>query len=127
MAIFDASLSLLSADEYSVWSRLGIITSLNKGGQEIVRELERARRESERKRERCLGAVDDKWEAIREGNLSKAFKPRGKSKSAKSFPFWLEFYPKENDGRGAFKTNEHLPLIQRISSKISREGNNISK
>lgn len=70
-------------EDADTWNRLGIITDLNSGGEEILRELKRARRESERKRERRLGAVDDKWEAIREGNLSKAFKPRGKSKSAK--------------------------------------------
>ena len=91
-----------------------IITSLNRGGQEIVRELERAYRESERKRERRLGAVDKKYEAIREGNLNAAFKPRGKSKSAKSFPFWVELNPKANDGRGVFEFNEHYPLIARI-------------
>lgn len=116
--IFDAGKAIAVCpyedDQYSFWSRLGIITSLNKGGQEIVRELERARRESERKRERRLGAVDDKWDAIREGNLSKAFKPRGKSKSAKDYPFWLEFHPEERDGRGVFKPNEHWPLIVRI-------------
>ena len=118
-AIFKAGLGIAVCpyedDEDSVWNRIGIITNLNRDAAEvIVRELNRARRESERKRERRLGAVDEKWEAIREGNLSKAFKPRGKSKSAKSFPFWLEFYPKENDGRGAFKKNEHWPLIVRI-------------
>ena len=117
--IFDAGLGIAVCpyedDEDRVWNRIGIITNLNRDAAEvIVRELNRARRESERKRERRLGAVDEKWEAIREGNLSKAFKPRGKSKSAKSFPFWLEFYPKENDGRGAFKKNEHWPLIVRI-------------
>lgn len=118
MAIFQAGLGIAVCpyedDADSVWNRIGIIKNLNKDAEEIVRELNRARRESERKRERRLGAVDEKWEAIREGNLSKAFKPRGKSKSAKSFPFWLEFYPKENDGRGAFKKNEHWPLIVRI-------------
>lgn len=117
-AIFDAGLGIAICpyedDKDSVWNRIGIIKDWNKDAQEIVRELDRARRESERKRERRLGAVDEKWLAIREGNLSKAFKPRGKSKSAKSFPFWLEFYPKENDGRGAFKKNEHWPLIVRI-------------
>ena len=45
-------------------------------------ELEKSRRESERKRERRLGARDRKYEAIREGNLNAAFKPRGKSKTA---------------------------------------------
>ena len=118
LAIFDKGLAIAVCpyedDDYSVWNRLGIITSLNRGGQEIVRELERARRESERKRERRLGAVDKKYEAIREGNLNAAFKPRGKSKSAKSFPFWVELNPKGNNGRGAFVFNEHYPLIARI-------------
>ena len=114
--IFDAGLGIAICpyEDDKTWNQLGIITDLNTGGEEILRELKRARRESERKRERRLGAVDDKWEAIREGNLSKAFKPRGKSKSAKDYPFWLEFYPKERDGRGAFKKNEHWPLIVRI-------------
>lgn len=118
LAIFDRGLCIAVCpyedEEDSVWNRIGIIKSLNKGGQEIVRELDRARRESERKRERRLGAVDEKWEAIREGNLSKAFKPRGKSKSAKDYPFWLEFHAQERDGRGVFKPNEHWPLIVRI-------------
>ena len=118
LAIFDKGLAVAVCpyedDDYSVWNRLGIITSLNRGGQEIVRELERAYRESERKRERRLGAVDRKYEAIREGNLNAAFKPRGKSKTARSFPFWVELNPKGNDGRGVFEFNEHYPLIARI-------------
>ncbi|QNI87748.1 recombinase family protein [Synechococcus sp. ROS8604] len=116
LAIFDAGLGIAVCpyEDDDTWNRLGIITNLNTGGEEILRELKRARRESERKRERRLGAVDDKWKAIREGNLSKAFKPRGKSKSAKDYPFWLEFHPEERDGRGVFKANEHWPLIVRI-------------
>lgn len=46
-------------EDDDIWNRLGIITDLNTGGEEILRELKRARRESERKRERRLGAVDD--------------------------------------------------------------------
>jgi DNA invertase Pin-like site-specific DNA recombinase len=116
LAIFDAGLGIAVCpyEDDDTWNRLGIITDLNTGGEEILRELKRARRESERKRERRLGAVDEKWEAIREGNLSKAFKPRGKSKSAKDYPFWLEFHAQERDGRGVFKANEHWPLIVRI-------------
>jgi DNA invertase Pin-like site-specific DNA recombinase len=118
LAIFTKGLAIAvcpyEQDEYSVWNRLGIITDFNRGGEEIVRELQRARRESERKRERRRGAVDKKYEAIREGNLNAAFKPRGKSKSAKSFPFWVELNPKANDGRGVFEFNEHYPLIARI-------------
>ena len=120
LAIFDAGLGIAvcpyEEDDSSVWDRIGkdgVITSLNKGGQEIVRELERARRESERKRERSIGARDEKWAAIREGNLSAAFQPRGKRKSVR-FPFWVEFNPKANDGRGAFEPNEHWPIIARI-------------
>ena len=107
LAIFDKGLAIAVCpyedDDYSVWNRLGIITDLNRGGQEIVRELDRAHRESERKRERRLGAVDRKYEAIREGNLNAAFKPRGKSKTARTFPFWVELDPKGNDGRGKFE------------------------
>ena len=118
LAIFDAGLAIAVCpyenDEESIWPRLGIITSLNKGGEEIVRELNRARRESDRKRERTLGAIDEKWAAIRAGNLSAAFKPRGKSKSARDYPFWVDFYPDDNDGRGAFRFNEHKALIDRI-------------
>ena len=73
-------------DEFSDWERLGVITSLNRGGKKIFEELERARRESERKRERRVDARDRKYEAIREGNLNAAFKPRGKSKTAKDVP-----------------------------------------
>lgn len=46
-------------EDDDIWNRLGIITDLNTGGEEILRELKRARRESERKSERRLGAVDD--------------------------------------------------------------------
>ena len=118
LAIFDKGLAIAVCpyedDEYSVWNQLEVIADFNRGGEEIVRELQRARRESERKRERRLGAVDKKYEAIREGNLNEAFKPRGKSKTARSFPFWVDLDPKGNDGRGEFVFNEHYPLIARI-------------
>ena len=118
LAIFDKGLAIAVCpyedDEYSVWNQLDVIADFNRGGEEIVRELQRARRESERKRERRLGAVDKKYEAIREGNLNTAFKPRGKSKTARSFPFWVDLDPKGNDGRGKFVFNEHYPLIARI-------------
>ena len=58
--------------------------------------------------------MDRKYEAIREGNLNAAFKPRGKSKTARKFPFWVELDPKGNDGRGKFEPYEHWPLIERI-------------
>ena len=118
LAIFDAGLAIAVCpyenNEHSQWGVLGIITSLNKGGRQIIDALDMARRESDRKRERTLGAIDDKWAAIRAGNLSAAFKPRGKSKSARDYPFWVDFHPEDNDGRGAFRFNEHKALIDRI-------------
>ena len=100
-------------DPLSIWNRLGVITDLDNGGDVIVSELQRARRESDTKRARSIGARDKKWTAIREGNLSAAFQPRGKRQSVR-FPFWVDFNPKANDGRGAFEKNEHWPLIARI-------------
>jgi hypothetical protein len=118
LANFDAGLAIAVCpydnEEESIWSHLDIITSQNKGGKKIVGELQSERRESDRKRERRLGAVDEQWEAIRAGNLSAAFKPRGKSKSARDNPFWVDFYPEDNDGCGAFRFNEYKVLIDRI-------------
>ena len=117
-AMFDRGLGIAVCpyfDDDNFWDRVGVITDFNgEGGEQIHRELKRARRESERKRERRCEARDRKYAAIREGNLTAAFKPRGKSKTGKTFPFWVEFDPKGNEGRGQFVKNEHWPLIERI-------------
>ena len=118
LAMFDRGLAIAVCpyedDRYSDWERLGVITSLNRGGREVLAALERARQESERKRQRRIGARDRKYEAIREGRLNDAFKPRGESKTARTFPFWVELEPKGNNGLGKFEPNEHWPLIERI-------------
>ena len=57
--------------------------------------------------------IRKKSDAIAEGNLSAAFTP-WTSKGAKDYPFWLDFYPKENGGLRAFKFNKHRALIDRI-------------
>ena len=118
LAMFDRGLAIAVCpyedDRYSDWERLGVITSFNKGGKDVFAALERARQESERKRQRRIDARDRKYEAIREGRLNDAFKPRGKSKTGKTFPFWVELDPKGNDGLGKFEPNEHWPLIERI-------------
>ena len=86
-----------------------ILTTFNKRGEQIVRELNRARRESDRKKERADGAARQRREYIRNGELSKAFKP-GDGR----YPFWLDFKPKGRRGKGEFVLNEHKALIQRI-------------
>ena len=86
-----------------------ILTTFNKRGEQIVRELNRARRESDRKKERADGAARQRREYVRNGELSKAFKP-GDGRS----PFWVDFFPKAKGGNGEFKLNDHKWLIQRI-------------
>ena len=65
LAIFDRALAiavcLYEDDEFSNWVRLGGITSLNKGGREVSAALERARQESERKRQRRIDARHRKY------------------------------------------------------------------
>ena len=118
-AMFDRGLGIAVCTYYdgettAFWDRVGVITDFNgEGGEAIHRELKRARRESERKRERRLGGYEKKWDAIAEGKLSEAFLPRT-SRGAKDYPFWLDFCPKENGGLGAFKFNRHKALIDRI-------------
>lgn len=117
LAMFDRGLGIAVCpyedDAYSDWELLGVITSFNRGGKTVFAALERARHESERKRERRLGGYDKKWDAIAEGNFSAAFTPRT-SQGAMDYPFWLDFAPKENGGLGAFKFNKHRALIDRI-------------
>lgn len=67
-------------DEFSDWESLGVITSLNRGGKKIFEELERARRESERKRERRVDARDRKYEAIREATSTRRLSPGANQK-----------------------------------------------
>ena len=54
-----------------------ILTTFNKRGREIFDELQRARDESDRKKERADEAVERRRDNIREGNLSGGFKKRG--------------------------------------------------
>ena len=118
LAMFNSGLAIAVCpyedDRYSDWERLGVITSFNKGGKDVFAALERARQECERKRQRRIDARDRKYEAVQEGRLNDAFKPRGKSKTGETFPFWVELDPKGNDGLGKFEPNEHWPLIERI-------------
>ena len=86
-----------------------ILTTFNKRGEQIVRELNRARRESDRKKERADGAARQRREYIRNGEFSKGFRP-GDGRS----PFWVDFFPKARGGNGEFKLNDHKWLIQRI-------------
>ena len=86
-----------------------ILTTFNKRGEQIIRELNRARRESDRKKQRADSAARQRREHIRNGELSQAFKP-GDGRS----PFWVDFFPKARGGKGEFKLNDHKWLIQRI-------------
>ena len=86
-----------------------ILTTFNERGKEIIDELLRARDESDRKKERADGAARERREHIRNGELSKAFKP-GDGR----YPFWLDFFPTARGGKGEFKPNKHEWLIKRI-------------
>ena len=90
-----------------------ILTTFNKRGREIFDELQRARDESDRKKERADEAVERRRDNIRDGNLSGGFKKRGERKRC-DYPFWVDFHPEARDGRGEFRLNGKEVLIQRM-------------
>ena len=89
-----------------------ILTTFNKRGKEIFDELQRARDESDGKKERADEAVEQRRDNIREGNLSGGFKKRGERKSV-TIRFGLTSTLKP-EGRGEFRLNGKEVLIQRM-------------
>ena len=81
----------------------------NKGGEQIFRELNHARRESVRKKKRADGAARQRREHIRNGDLSKASKP-GDGRE----PLRLDLNPKGRGGKGELKESEHGALSRKI-------------
>ena len=72
-----------------------VLKDLDKKGEEIIRELNRARRESDRKRDKSNDAVRVNRELIKQGKFTHPkcfFKPRdGKKRSL--LPFWVDLDP----------------------------------
>ena len=93
-----------------------VIKDLDKKGEEIIRELNRARRESDRKRDKSNDAVRVNRELIKQGKFThpKCFlKPRdGKKRSL--LPFWVDLDPTARNGDGQLvEINRQAQWIKR--------------
>ena len=93
-----------------------VIKDLDKKGEEIIRELNRARRESDRKRDKSNDAVRVNRELIKQGKFThpKCFlKPRdGKKRSL--LPFWVDLDPTARNGDGQLvEINRQAKWIKR--------------
>ena len=79
-----------------------VIKDLDENGKEIVSEFDRARRESDRKRDKSNDAVRVNRELIKQGKFTHPkcfFKPRdGKKRSL--LPFWVDLDPTARNGDG---------------------------
>ena len=91
---------VLTDQKHGVWGRL-------------IGAIEAAAIEWDDKSARSQGYWDERRELITKGELSAAFQPRRKG-VREAYPFWLDFDPKANKGRGAFKLNKHKRLVLRI-------------
>lgn len=91
---------VLTDQKHGVWGRL-------------IGAIEAAAIEWDDKSARSQGYWDERRELIAKGELSGAFQPRRKG-VREAYPFWLDFDPKANKGKGAFKLNKHKRLVQRI-------------
>ena len=89
----------------------------NKGGEQIFRELNHARRESVRKKKRADGAARQRREHIRNGDFSKASKP-GDSRQ----PLRLDFNPKGRGGQGELKKKRARGTKSKNSCTRSKDG-----
>ena len=89
---------------------------MDKKGEEIIRELNRARRESDRKRDKSNDAVRVNRELIKQGKFTHPkcfFKPRdGKKRSL--LPFWVDLDPTARNGDGQLvEINRQAKWIKR--------------
>ena len=79
----------------------------------VVGAIQRARGEWLERQDRSLAASRKRRQNILDGNYSGAFYPRGERKLT-DYPFWLDFFPTMNGGRGGFKLNKHAVWIEKI-------------
>ena len=79
-----------------------VIESLDKLGKEIVSEFARARRESDRKRDKSNAAIRLNRDLIRQGKLThpKCFFKQRDGKKRSLLPFWVDLNPKARNGDG---------------------------
>ena len=92
-----------------------VLKNLDDKGEEIIRELKRARRESDRKRDKSNDAVRVSREQIRQGKFTHPkclFKPRDGKKKV-HYAFWLDLDPTLNNGDGEFVENAEVRWIKR--------------
>lgn len=92
--------AILTSETHGVWTTL-------------VNRVEASAFEYEEKSLRSQGYWDERREQIAAGELSGAFQARRKG-IREAYPFWLDFDPKANKGRGAFRLNKHKRLVLRI-------------
>ena len=92
-----------------------VLRDLDDKGEEIIRELKRARRESDRKRDKSNDAVRVSREQIRQGKFTHVkclFKPRDGKKKV-HYSFWQDLDPTLNNGDGGFVENAEVRWIRR--------------
>ena len=71
------------------------------------------------------GGVKKNHEAIYDGRLNDShFKPREPGKRA-LYPFWLDFHPELNRGRGGFKNNDQARWIKRMFQLALKDGQHV--
>lgn len=92
-----------------------VLKNLDDNSEEIIRELMRARRESDRKRDKSNDAVWNSREQIKQGkftHLKCLFKPRDGKKMV-HYPFRLDLDSTLNNGDGGFVENAEVRWIKR--------------
>ena len=92
-----------------------VLKDLDDKGEEIIRELKRARRESDRKRDRSEDSVRVNRELIKQRKFTHPkcwFKPREGGKKV-HYSFWLDLDPTLNKGDGEFVENAEVRWIKR--------------
>ena len=71
------------------------------------------------------GGVKKNHQAIYDGRLNDShFKPREGNKKV-HYPFWLDFHPELNRGRGGFKLNDKARWIKRMFQLALRDGQHV--
>ena len=92
-----------------------VLKDLDDKGEEIIRELKRARRESDRKRDRSEDSVRVNRELIKQRKFTHPkcwFKPREGGKKV-HYSLWLDLDPTLNSGDGEFVENAEVRWIKR--------------
>jgi DNA invertase Pin-like site-specific DNA recombinase len=114
-----------------------IIEDLDQDGERLIAELKRAKRESDRRKERSEGAIAERRELIRkhaDGVTATfgpfAFKPRSESNTNPAYPRWLdvdesgrwELIPEEVEWiRKAFRLAKTMG-VRRIARELQADG-----